>query len=68
MYVPHISPQQRCSNGKNVLTSGQNFGILRVEVRDFDLISFDSYLLNLSSKFTKTVIFGRQKPGLSDSE
>ena len=36
---------------------------------DFErLFSFDSYLLNSSSDFTKTVIFQSCKPDLSDCE
>ena len=40
-----------------------------MEICDFDRqFSFDSYLLNLSSNFTKMVTFESYKPGLSDCE
>ena len=40
-----------------------------MEVCDFDRqFSFDSYLLNLSSNFTKIVTFESYKPDLSDCE
>ena len=41
----------------------------QVEICDFDRqFSFDSYLLNLSSNFTKMVTFESLKPDLSDRE
>ena len=40
-----------------------------MEICDFDrLFSFGSHLLNLSSNFSKTMIFEKLKPGLSDCE